>query len=250
MARQVLTNVRYFVGPADLTAQSNSVELEWSAEDKDTTNYGSGGKKERIAGIEDVMINAKGQFEAGDPGYADDAWWNARRVVEAHTIGPHTADVGEPAYLTEAIRLSGNLFSGGIGEVADFALSAGGKLGLGVGAFAQSPGSPVTADADGTAIQLGAVGAGQRLFASLHVLSVAGTMTPELVVTIESDSVEAFDGSPETRLTFDTVTATGSQVKRSAVGAHADTWYRASFDVTDNGGTGESFLVVVAIGIG
>lgn len=238
--------MRYFAGPADLTAQTNKVELEWSAEDKDTTNYGSNGKKERIAGIEDVMINAEGQYEAGDPGYADDSWWDARRVVEAHTIGPHTAAVGAAAYLTEAVRLNGKLF-GTVGDVAAFVLGASGDAGLGVGMFAQSPGSPVTADGAGTAFQLGAVPAGKRLMASLHVLSVSGT-TPTLDVIIESDTVEAFSGSPETRLTFTQETEPGSgQVLVSAVGAHADTWYRASFDV---GGTNPSFLCVVAVGIG
>ncbi len=247
MAKQVLTNVRYFAGPADLTAQTNKVELEWSAEDKDTTNYGSDGKKERIAGIEDVMINAEGQYEAGDPGYADDSWWDAREVIEAHTIGPHTAAVGSVAYLTEAIRLNGKLF-GTVGDVAAFTLGAGGNAGLGVGMFAQSPGAPVTADGDGTAFQLGAVPAGKRLFASLHVLSVSGT-NPTLDVTVESDTVEAFSGSPETRLTFTQVTEPGpGEVQMSAVGAHTDTWYRASFDI---GGTDSpSFLVVVAVGIG
>lgn len=243
MAKQILTNVRYFCGPADLTAQTNKVELEWTAEDKETTNFGSNGKKERIAGIEDVMINAEGQYEAGDPGYADDAWWDDRTAMEAHTIGPHTAAVGSAAYITEAVRLSEKLF-GPTTDVAMFTLNASGNAGLGVGMFAHAP-ALVTVDGDGTAFQLGAVPAGKRLVASLHVLSVDGT-SPELTVTIESDSVEAFSGSPETRLTFSTFDAAGSEIQRSAIGAHADTWYRASFDVE---GTDPSFLVVVAVGI-
>lgn len=249
MAKQILTNVRYFLGIVDLTTQSNKVELEWSAEDKETTNYGSNGKKERIAGLEDVNINAEGHDEHGNLGYIGDHWWNSSRLVEAHTIGPHSADVGAVAYITEAVKLAKKTL-GQAGEVNGFTLNAGGNAGLGIGMFAQAPGSPVAADADGTAIQLGALSAGQRLVASLHVLSVAGTNTPELTMTVESDTVEAFSGSPETRLTFSTFTTTGSEVKRTAIGAHADSWYRVSFDVEDNGGTGVSFLVVAAIGIG
>lgn len=252
MAKTVLTNVRYFVGPADLTAQTNKVEWDDQMEEKDVTNFGSGGAKELLAGVESVSISAHGQYEAGDPGYADDEWWDARRILEAHTVSPlpssSSLDVGDVAYLTEAVRLSGKLF-GQVGDVAEYDLGASGSLGMVRGSVMQSPGSAVTADADGTAVQLGALSAGQRLVASLHVLSVAGTNTPELVVTIESDSVEAFSGSPETRLTFSTFTAVGSEVQRSSVGAHTDTWYRASFDITDNGGTGESFLVIVALGI-
>ena len=249
MAKQVLTNVRYFLGYVDLTTQSNKVELNWDAEDKDTTNFGSSGKKERIAGAEDVIINAEGHDEHGSLGYIGDYWWDSRRLVEAHTVGPHTADVGSMAYITEAVKLAKKSM-GPAGEVLGYTLGASGNAGLGVGQIAQSPGSPVTADADGTAIELGALSAGQRLVASLHVLSVAGTNTPELTMIVESDTVEAFSGSPETRLTFSTFTAIGSEVQRSAIGAHADSWYRVSFDVEDNGGTGESFLVVAAIGIG
>lgn len=249
MAKRVLTNVRYFVGLVDLTAQSNKVELDWSAEDKDTTNFGSDGKKERIAGAEDVTINAEGHDEHGNLGYIGDHWWNSRRLVEAHTIGPHSAVVGSMAYITEAVKLAKKTL-GPAGDVNGFTLGANGNAGLAIGQFAQSPGTPVTADADGTAIQLGALTSGQRLFASLHVLSVAGTMTPELTMIVESDDEEAFGGSPETRLTFSTFTTTGSEVQRSAIGAHTDDWYRVSFDVEDNGGTGESFLVVAAIGIG
>ena len=247
MAKQVLTNVRYFVGPADLTAQANKVELDDQMEEKEVTNFGSEGAKEVIAGLESVAITAEGQYEAGDPGYADEEWWGARRVIEAHTVGVHTADIGSVAYLAEAVRLNGKLF-GQVGDVAMFTLSAAGSKGLARGAFLQSP-AAITGDADGTAVQMGAVSAGQRLVASLHVLSVAGTMVPELTVIIESDSAEAFDGSPETRIAFDTATAIGSQFKRTAVGAHTDTWYRASFGVEDNGGTGASFLVVVALAV-
>jgi len=249
VAKQVLTNVRYFLGIVDLTTQSNKVELDWSAEDKDTTNYGSNGKKERIAGLEDVAISAEGQEEHGSLGYIGDHWWNSSRLVEAHTIGSHTADVGAMAYITEAVKLAKKTL-GAAGDVNGYTLTANGNAGLGIGQFAQSSGTPVTAAVDGTAIQLGALSASQRLIASLHVLSVAGTNTPELTMIVESDSVEAFSGSPETRLTFSTFTTTGSEVQRSAVGAHTDTWYRVSFDVEDNGGTGESFLVVAAIGIG
>lgn len=252
MAKTVLTGVRYFVGPADLTSQTNKVELEWSAEDKDVTTYGSGGKKERIAGVEDVTINAGGPYEAGGTGYADDEWWNARRVIEAHTVTaqPGSASTGlaagDAVFVTQAVRLSGKLF-GPIGDVASFELGASGNAGLGRGMVLQTPGTPISADGNGTAVNMGALSAGQRLIASFHVFSVTGT-NPTLAVTIESDTNQTFTGSPETRLTFTTATAIGSEVVYGSPAAHADSWYRAVFDI---GGTSSpSFLVVVAIGIG
>ncbi len=248
MAKQVLTNVRLFVGPADLTAASNKVELDDQMEEKETTNYASEGAKEVIAGLETVAINGEGQWEAGDPGYVDDHFWAHRRQIEAWTAGPHTADVGAVAYLTRAVRLNAKYFGGGVGEVAMWSAAAGGNWGLAHGVVLQSPGALITADADGTAVELGAVAATQRLVATLHVLSVAGTMVPELTVIIESD-VDADFNSPTTRLSFATATAVGSEAVRTAPGAIADTFYRASFGVEDNGGTGESFLVIVALGI-
>lgn len=248
MAKQVLLNVRYFVGPADLTGHSNKVELIDAMEEKETTNYGSSGAKELLAGVETVAIAAEGQWDVGDPGKPDNAFWTARRVVEAHTACAETAAVGALAYLTQAVRLDAKLFTA-VGEVMPWMLTAGGSWPLSRGMVLSAPGTAITASADGAAVNLGAVAAGQRLYGALHVLSVAGTLVPELTVIVESDTVQAFSGSPETRLAFATATAVGSEIKRTAIGAHADTWYRASFDVDDNGGTGESFLALVAIGI-
>jgi hypothetical protein len=247
MAKLVLTNVRLFVGPADLTGQSNKVEIVDAMEEKETTNFGSAAAKEVIAGIESVAIGAEGQWQAGDPGYVDDEMWAARRVIEAYTAGPDGAVVGTAAYLTQAVRLDSKLF-GQVGDVMPWTLGAAGSWPLARGMFAQAPGSAITADANGTSVNLGAVPAGQRLYASLHLLSVAGTNTPTIAVTIESDTATNFP-TPVTVLTFSTVSAVGSQIIRTATTGNTDTWYRAVFDVNANGGTGMSFLAVIALGI-
>ena len=247
MAKQVLLNCRYFVGPADLTGHSNKVELTDSMEEKETTNYGSGGAKELLAGIESVEITGEGQWDAGDPGKIDDELWAARRVIEAHTVCPETAAVGALAYLTQAVRLDSKLF-GTVGDVAPWTLTAKGSWPLARGMVLQAPGSAITADAFGTGVQLGAVSATQRLYATLHLLSVAGTLSPDLTVTIQSDSADTF-GSPTTVLSFSTIAAVGDQIVRTSIGAITDTWYRAVFDVDDHGGVGESFLALIALAI-
>jgi hypothetical protein len=251
VAKQVLLNVRYFMGAADLTGQSNKVELDDTFEEKETTTYGDDGAKRVLAGLESVAIASEGLVDRAEAAAADALFWSHRRIVEAHTVCPETSAVavGTVAYLTQAVRLAAKLL-GAVGDVEPWTASAAGSWPLARGVVLSAPGNAVTADADGTAIELGAVPAGKRLYGAAHVLSVAGTMAPELTVIVESDSAEAFDASPETRLTFATATAAGSEAVRStSLAGHADTWYRASFDVEDNGGVGESFLVVVAVGI-
>ena len=247
MAKQVLLNVRAFVGAADLTGQSNKVELDDMMEEKEVTNYGSGGAKELLAGLESVTIAAEGQIDYGDPGKIDDAMWANRRVVEAWTIGPETADASALAYLTKAVRTNAKLF-GAVGDVNPWMLNAAGSWPVARGGITQAPGTALTADANGTGLQLGATSASQRLYASLHVLSVAGTLAPTIACTIQSAAANTF-ASPTTRLTFTTTAAVGGEIVRTAPGANAHTWYRAVFDLTDNGGSGMSFLVVAAIGI-
>jgi hypothetical protein len=247
MAKQVLTNVRYFVGPADLTAQSNKVELDDSMEEKDVTNFGSGGKKEVIAGLESVAISAEGFYQSGDPGYADDEWWTNRRTVEAHTVFPAPATTqltaGDTAYLTQAVRLSAKLF-GTVGDVATFALTATGAYPLARGACLLGPGTTVTTTGTGTAVNVGAVAAGKGLYASLHVVSISGTSNPTLNVKVQSDDNSGMTSATDV-ITFTAATAVGSQVARVA-GAITDNYFRVSYTTS---GTNPSFLAVVAVGI-
>lgn len=246
MAKTVLTNVRLFVGPTDLTGVSNKVEVADTMEDKDVTNFGSGGAKEVIAGLETVAFSAEGQWQAGASSTVDvdDEMWSDRRVVQAWSVAPVGATAGNVAYLTQALRLNSKLFAA-VGDVAPWTMSAAGSWPLARGMSAQSPGTAITATGDGTGVNLGAVSSTKRLYAALHVLSVSGTAGPTIAVTIESDVDNTF-ATPATQLTFTTTGATGSEIIRTSTGAIADTWYRATYTLT---GTNPSFLVFIAIGI-
>lgn len=249
MAKLVFTNIRYFMGSADLTGQSNKVEIDDMFEEKDVTTFNSSGAKELIGGIETVTLSSEGVIDRAEMIAADQYFWNQRRVVEANSACPDGATVGSVAYMTQAIRLGSKLF-GTVGDVEGWTAASAGSYPLARGTVLSNPGTAITAaSGNGTGVQLGAVGATQRLFGAIHVLSVAGTLSPTLAVTIQSDSANTFAATPETRLTFSTFTAAGSEVQRSAVGAHADTWYRMQYVVTDNGGVGESFLALVVVAI-
>ncbi|MGW1119255.1 hypothetical protein ACWD5B_19440 [Streptomyces tanashiensis] len=239
----VLTNVRCFAVGADLTSASSKVELSGEVEEKDVTNYGSGGYKEVIGGIGSAEIAGEGFWEAGDPGLIDDASWAQLGGVGPWTVCPNSAAVGSLAYLTRALRSDYTLL-GAVGDVAPWSGNAKSSWPLVRGQIAHPPGTARTASGSGTALNLGAIAAGKRLYAALHVLSVAGT-TPSLTVSVESDDAAGM-ATPTTRLTFDPATAGGGQTLRTDAAAITDTHYRVAWAIS---GTTPSFMFAVSLGI-
>ncbi|MGW4852221.1 hypothetical protein ACWEPZ_13450 [Streptomyces sp. NPDC004288] len=239
----ILTNVRAFAVGADLTGASNKVELSGEVEEKDVTNYASQGWKEVAGGLGSAEISGEGFWDAGDPGRVDDASWAQLGGVGPWTVCPHTAQVGSLAYLTRALRSSYTLL-GAVGDVAPWSGNAKSSWPLVRGQIAHPPGLARTASGTGTALNLGAVPAGKRLYAALHVLSVAGT-TPSLTVSVESDDAAGM-ATPISRLAFDPASAAGGQALRTDASAITDTHYRVAWTVT---GTGPSFMFAVSLGI-
>lgn len=248
MPKHVLLDTRLFVGAADLSGQSNKLELSSMIEEKEVTNYRSGGAKEVLGGLESVSISAEGQWEAGDPGRIDDQQWASRRVLDAWTMGVDGASdlaAGDPMYATKALRTSFALL-GAVGDVAPWTANATGTWPLVRGVCAHPSGVPRTTTGAGTAIQLGVVPAGSRLYASLHVVSVAGTSTPTLTAAVESDTTDDFDDDPTTRLTFAAATTPSGQILRTNGSAISHQWWRVNWTIT---GDTPSFLFLAAFGI-
>lgn len=244
MARFVLTNVRLFMGGADLTGASNKIEISAEVEDKNVTNYGSEGWTELLGGLASAEVSGEGQWEAGDPGLVDDVSWAQLGAVGGWTVGPAgAAYVGDLAYFTSALHAEYTLGEA-VGEVAPWTATARSSWPLVRGVVMHPPGTPRTASGTGTGLELGAVAEGRRLYAALHVLAVSGT-TPSMTVAVESDDGSGF-ASPTTRLTFDPATAAGGQILRTDGTAITDTWWRISWAIT---GTSPSFFFVVALGI-
>lgn len=245
MSKTVLLDARLFAGGADLSGNSNKIEITSEIEEKNATNYRSDGWKELLGGLASAEMAGEGQWEAGDSGMVDDSSWAQLGGNTAWSASPADAVVGDLAYFMKAMR-SDYALGDAVGEIAPWSGTAKSSWPLVRGVFAHPPGTARTSTGDGTAQQLGAITTGQRLYAAVHVLSVSGTSTPTITVEIESDSQEDFAGTPETRLSFDAATARGGQILRTDGTAHADTWYRPTWTVS---GTSPSFLFVVALGI-
>jgi hypothetical protein len=242
--KTVLTNVRCFAVGADLTGNSNKIELSAEVEEKDATNYASQGWGEVLGGLASSELSGEGQWEAGDPSKVDDASWSQLGGVGPWSVSANNAAaVGDLAYLVNAMRSAYKLGEA-VGEIAPWTGTAKGSWPVARGQFAHPPGTARTATGTGTGLNLGAVAAGRRLYATLHVLSVAGT-TPSITARVES-SVDNTFGAPTTRLTFSAASAIGGQVLRTDGTAITDTWWRMAWTIS---GTTPSFLFAGALGI-
>jgi len=244
VAKLVFTNVRAFLSGTDFTGVSNKFGFETKYEDKDTTNYGSGGVHERIAGLVDTQVAGAGFWEAGTIANVDDELATNKTTIEPFTIAPTGTAFGAVTYLSQILWLDRKLF-GSVGDVAPWELSAGGSWPMVRGAVANSPGTPITVTGNGSGVQLGAVAAGQRLYATLHVLSISGTGGPTLTVKIQSGTTSGFP-APVDQLTFSAATTVSGQILRTTGSAITDTWYRAAFTVA---GSSPSFLATIGFGI-
>ncbi len=243
MAKFVLTNVRLFAGGADLTAVNNKLELSAERAEVETTTFGSQGWTESLAGLGATEFAAEGLWEAADASKVDDALAAQLGALAPWTASPNAGAVADLAYFTSALTGSYQL-GGTVGDAAPWVANAAGTWPLVRGLIAHPSGTARTSSGTGTAQQLGAVAAGQNLYAALHVLSVAGTATPTITARIESDNAAGFP-SAATVLTFAAATAIGGQILR-VPGPITDDYFRPAWTIT---GTTPSFLFVVAFGI-
>ena len=243
MAKFVLLNTRTFAGGADLTSVSNKIELNAEVEEKPATTYGSNGYTEVLGGLKTGSLNAEGYWEALDATKVDNELWSSFGSVVPWTVHPQAATEGSLAWMLNGLDSSYQL-GGSVGDVAPWTAEAVSSWPLVRGVSLHNPGTARTTTGNGTSVQHVAVPAGQFLYAALHVLSVSGTATPTLTVTVQSDDATGF-ASPTTRMTFNAATAVGGQIMRVA-GPNTDNWYRVSWTIS---GTTPSFLFVCSLGV-
>lgn len=224
----------------DLTTKLNAVTMEAGAESLDNTVLGNA-YRSHVGGLYTVTAQVEGFYEAASGGFESALFSNIGVQDKPFTIA-NTSSEGAVAHFFKMLEGDYTPFKNAVGELQSF--SAGG--------MANSPlirgklignKAGVSTTATGTAFQLGAVGATQKLYVALHVLAKSGT-SPTLDLTIESDSANNFP-SAATVATFSQKTAVGSDWKEVS-GAITDTWYRINYTI---GGTTPSFSFIVVAGI-
>lgn len=232
-----LTDAFVHVGGYDFTGDSNMVNIAASAEAKDSTTFGSGGWRTVDAGLRTVEMSMGGFLDT--VGAVDAEAFPALGTQVAYTAGlVETAGLG--AYMFEGAKFNYEQL-GAVGELAPFSLNCyhKGSYGLVRGTLMKARGNVSATGALGSGLQLGAVSATQRLYATFHIFSAGSTIT----AVVESDDNSGFT-TATTRATIGPLTVAGGTWVTPVAGAITDDYWR--FRVTAITGT---FSVAGAIGI-
>lgn len=241
MAPIVLTDCVTWIDSHDFTTDLNSVNLDASVDDQETTTFGNAGFKTRTGGLRNVESALKGYWQSAASDAVDpNAFADLGQVDKVATIAA-TSTAGSIAYLFHGVNLTYNVF-GGVGDVAPFDLKLTGSnyAGLVRGQIAKAKGTVSATGALGSAVQLGAVSATQYVYCAFHIFGTPGTT---ITARIESDNASNFP-SATTVATFGPLTAAGGTWVTRTIGPITDDWFRLY--VTAITGT---FTVAAAIAV-
>lgn len=228
----------------ELAAHGKNVILETTVSPLDTTGLATTGWVSVIGGNKSAKIDMT-LMQDVTAGSVDDALFDVLGQADVpHSICTPSAD-GSLAYLFRGIPLTYTPIEGAPGELAMARLSGNSSTGGVVRGLMLHPGSASrSSSSTGTGRQLGAVTSDKRLYAALHVLSVAGSSTPTLTVKVQSDDNAGFTSATD-RITFTGATAVGSQWS-SVAGAITDDYWRVSYTLS---GSSPVFAFAVTAGI-
>jgi hypothetical protein len=246
VAKLVWKSVRLFCAGADLTTVNNQVEVKAEVEAQDATAFTTDGNlwTELLPGLRSAEVSGEGQWEAGDLGKVDNVSFGDLGSATPWTIAADGASLASPAYLTSTLRTSYEL-GGAVGDVAPWKAGGKGTSPLVRGQVLAPPTTASGVSFESGVIQIpGGVAAGQRLYAALHVFSVAGTSTPTIDALVQSDDNSGMT-SPVHRITFASATGIGGQWA-SLAGPLTDDYFQVYADLT---GTSPSFLIAVSVGV-
>jgi hypothetical protein len=243
VATLALLNAYIYGGGHDFTGDSNEVRMTATGQQRDVTTFRSNGWSESIIGLREPQMTAKGFWQSGDADAVDpELWGNLGVGGNVFTVGDAETE-GVSAYFYRAFHGDYHPFTGALGDVAGFDLNASGSDGVGIvgGQLALKKTTVTTTGAKGTALNLGLIGSGQYLYATLHLLGTAGSSITALV---ESDEDNTF-GSATTRIAFGAQTTAGGFWGTRLAGPIADDdWFRLRVSAISG-----SWSVACAIGI-
>lgn len=238
MAVQAWTNMSILVGASELAGLGRNVTMVGNVDPLDATNYQSGGWTKMVGGRKSAALSVEFMQDMADDG-ADETLWalvGSADVPHALVAG---STVGSVAYLTRGVPTQYVPISGEAGTLAMASQTVNSSGVIARGALLHSSTTSETTSSTATAVQLGAVTSGQRMYASLHVISgTGGTLT----VKVQSDNASNFPSATD-RITF-TATTGRTYEWSSVAGAVTDDYWRAQWTIT--GGT---WLFAVTAGI-
>lgn len=244
MATFVSKDCKAWIDKYALHGRLNRIALSDTNEPKAETAFGNNSQIHK-PGLAVIAASYAGFFESDGASKIDDAMSAVRGQANVVvSLAPTTGAAGERCFTLRALQ-SEIQREGQVGEL--FLINA-----AAVGSSGEPPvpgtvlhNATITATGVGAGFNLGPVGAGQKLYAALHVLSASGT-SPTLDVVVQSDADGDFSIGATPRITFAQATAAGAQWGTPVSGSITDPHYRISYTV---GGTTPSFEFVVVVGI-
>lgn len=240
---RVYKNVKIYSGGHDLSGASNQLELGYEFDKLEVKHFGQACHYS-VKGLPRLAFSLQGNAYSNDTpaGIEDVLHGRLGEANEPMTWCPVDGAEGDVAYFAKTLETTYQA-GAAVGELYAYTASGEGENTPLVRGHVLGTGAK-TAGGSGTARELGAVASGQRLYACLHVLEVAGTNTT-LNVVVKSDEAQGF-ASPITRATFAQATQPGAQYLVPIDGPITDTWWRATWNL---GGTSPSFTIALAVGI-
>ena len=226
----------------DITGDLTDAALNYSAEALDDTTLEDSTRSNK-GGLKVVSFESSGFFQADvSPDLIDPLLFANLGSVKPLSIGPTGSGAeGQTGYTFAVMENVYNPIEGAAGVMLKFSLSCAGAGDLVRGTIMLN--GTITATGNGTSRQLGAVVAGQKVYASLHVTAASGS-TPTLDVTIDSSALENM-GSPTTRITFTQVTASvTSEGPLSSATVTSDDWWRVEYTITGGSPSYDAFVLI------
>jgi len=236
MVYGAFTHCGLFIDGIDLTGISNMVKVTAIKEVKERNTFGNTGKVRVMAGVEDVTLTAAGFMDMTAAGQGVQLLENygdsdicVGFIMPA--AGKTATAIGDYAYFFKGAQPQYEA-GGAHGEDLPWTLNltnSGSGYPLVFGKALSTGNVALTEDGNGTGVEVGAVAAGQYVYAMLHVTEVSAD--DSIVVTIESDDNADFT-SATTRFTFASKAAVGAEYLARVAGPITDTHWRAVYDVT------------------
>lgn len=218
-----LTNAFSYVHGYDFTTDLNKIMLNVEANALDSTTFGPGGYRSFAGGLKSWSYEMGGYWQSATSQAVDvEAFPELSTANRVYTVGVDQT-AGSVCYMAQGGKYNYSL-GGSIGELTPFSLNCYNtdKYGIVRGQIAKAKGTVAATGALGSALNLGAVGAGQYLYGTFHVFGTPGTT---ITAVLESDVDNTF-GAATTRITFGPITTAGGTWGTRVAGAITDTWYR------------------------
>lgn len=220
-----LVNAPLYIAGHDFTADSNQIQLTAEADVLDRTTFRPTtiGWRDKVMGLKRSELSASGFWQSAAADAVDPEVFNNLGVTGRVTTMSDVETEGSAAYMLKHMPAQYQVF-GEVGPLAPFTLQGVCSDNVGVigGKLLKAFGTVNATGAIGTGVQIGAVGATQSMYATLHLMGTAGTT---ITVVLESATANTFVGAT-TRGTFGPLTVTGGTWMTPAAGAITDTWWR------------------------